>query len=75
MRLSRQHVITDIADVLYADPTELHPDTDLTDLGLDSIRLTTLVERWRAAGTRITFADLAEEPVLGLWLEQLTEHR
>ncbi|WP_028477828.1 phosphopantetheine-binding protein [Nocardia sp. CNY236] len=73
MRLSRERVIADIADVLHTEPTELHTDTDLTDLGLDSIRLTTLVDRWRASGAQVGFAELADKPVVGVWLLTLTD--
>ncbi|WP_280399515.1 phosphopantetheine-binding protein [Nocardia carnea] len=71
MALTRQQVIDDLVEVLFVEPAELAADTDLADLGLDSLRLTTLIERWRAAGLRIGFAELAEEPVLGAWFPRL----
>lgn len=71
MVLSRHGVVDDIAELLFADPAELTPDTDLAGLGLDSLRLATLVDRWRGAGARIGFAELAEEPVLGTWFARL----
>jgi bifunctional isochorismate lyase/aryl carrier protein len=71
LRLDRRRVIDDLADMLFVEPAELAADTDLADLGLDSLRLTTLVERWREAGARIGFAELAEEPVLGAWFTRL----
>ncbi|MFI9531895.1 phosphopantetheine-binding protein [Nocardia fusca] len=70
-RLDRQRVIDDLAEVLFVEPAELTADTDLADLGLDSLRLTTLVEGWRDTGARIGFAELAEEPVLGAWFTRL----
>ncbi|WP_205707946.1 hypothetical protein [Kineococcus vitellinus] len=40
-------------------------EEDLFDRGLDSVRLTTLVERRRSAGlTGLEFPDLAEQPRL-----------
>lgn len=71
MALTRQGVVEDIAELLFAEPAELTAETDLAELGLDSLRLTTLVDRWRGAGARIGFAELAEEPVLGAWFARL----
>ncbi|WP_433260065.1 phosphopantetheine-binding protein [Actinosynnema sp. CS-041913] len=66
--LSAERVRADVAELLGCDPTELTPETDLFDLGLDSVRIMGLVERWRAAGaTGLEFADLAEQPELGRW--------
>ncbi|WP_171169272.1 phosphopantetheine-binding protein [Streptomyces sp. I05A-00742] len=58
----------DVADVLGEDPADLPADEDLRDLGVDSIRLMTLVERWRARGLTVDFAELAEAaPTLDDW--------
>ncbi|UMP07615.1 phosphopantetheine-binding protein [Amycolatopsis sp. EV170708-02-1] len=46
---------------------ELRDDTRIDDLGLDSIRVMTLVDRWNDEGIEITFADLAEAPTLADW--------
>lgn len=72
MGLDRDRVIADIAEVLFAEPTELTDDTELIDLGLDSLRLATLVQRWRDSGCAVRFAELAEQPTLGAWLAHLT---
>ncbi|MEU4745863.1 phosphopantetheine-binding protein, partial [Actinosynnema sp. NPDC023658] len=66
-------VRADGADLLGLDPTEVGADADLLDLGLDSMRVMSLVERWRAAGaTGLEFADLAEDPRLERWTELVT---
>ncbi|MER6913618.1 phosphopantetheine-binding protein [Streptomyces sp. NPDC000594] len=62
-----ERLTQDVAEVLYTEPGELPADENLLDLGLDSIRLMTLVEKWRAEGARIGFADLAERPTLTEW--------
>ncbi|QFZ21536.1 phosphopantetheine-binding protein [Saccharothrix syringae] len=68
--LSVERVRADVADLLGVAPAELEPDADLLDLGLDSMRIMSLVERWRAAGaTGLEFADLAEDPRLERWAE------
>jgi aryl carrier-like protein len=66
--LTEERMRADVAELLACDPAEIDADEDLLDRGLDSIRLMTLVERWRAAGaTGLEFPDLAEEPVLSHW--------
>lgn len=66
--LTADRVRADIADLLGVEPAELDGDADLQDLGLDSMRIMSLVERWRAAGaTGLEFADLAEDPRLDRW--------
>ncbi|GAA3524838.1 hypothetical protein GCM10022222_04350 [Amycolatopsis ultiminotia] len=70
--LSVEQVRADLAELLGCETAELTPDTDLTDLGLDSMRIMGLVEKWRAAGAeRLEFADLAEDPRLRRWMELL----
>ncbi|MGA4837722.1 phosphopantetheine-binding protein [Streptomyces sp. G45] len=71
--LSPERVRADVAELLGCDPAEIGSDDDLVDLGLDSVRMMTLVERWRAQGaTTLEFPDLAERPELGHWTALLT---
>ncbi|NEC66568.1 phosphopantetheine-binding protein [Streptomyces sp. SID9727] len=66
--LSPDRVRADIAELLGCEPGEIAPDENLVDLGLDSMRIMVLVERWRAAGaTALEFPDLFEQPELGHW--------
>ncbi|MER7765249.1 phosphopantetheine-binding protein, partial [Streptomyces sp. NPDC097619] len=60
-------LLDDVADVLGAEPEEIDPDENLLDQGLDSIRLMSLVTRWRNEGARVAFVDLAERPTLREW--------
>ncbi|HEV2780404.1 MAG TPA: phosphopantetheine-binding protein [Actinophytocola sp.] len=60
----------DVAEVLHLD--EVPADQNLFEIGLDSIRLMTLLERWRAVGAEVTFLELAERPTLDGWLPLLT---
>ncbi|MFR9806879.1 phosphopantetheine-binding protein [Pseudonocardia sp. RS010] len=66
--LTADRLRADVAELLACDPAEIDPDEDLLDRGLDSVRLMSLVERWRAAGAAdLEFPDLAEQPELGHW--------
>lgn len=71
--LSPERIRADIAELLGCDPAEIGSDDNLVDLGLDSMRIMVLVERWRAAGaTTLEFPDLFELPELGHWTALLT---
>lgn len=70
--LSAGQIRADIAELLYVDPGEITDDTDLFESGLDSVRILGLVERWRSAGARADFTDLAEHPTVGAWTALLT---
>ncbi|SDI08000.1 bifunctional isochorismate lyase / aryl carrier protein [Sinosporangium album] len=61
----------DVADVLGEDASAIADDENLLELGLDSIRVMTLVERWRTAGAETNFLELAERPTLAEWWELL----
>ncbi|WP_246833616.1 phosphopantetheine-binding protein [Williamsia sp. 1138] len=68
--LSQQQVVADIADALGVSPANLSMDEDLFDAGLDSIRLMSLIEKWRTAGSAgADFPTLAAEPALGPWIK------
>ncbi|MEV0675454.1 phosphopantetheine-binding protein [Actinosynnema sp. NPDC050436] len=68
--LTADRLRTEIADVLGVDPAELSDDADLLDHGLDSMRIMSLAQRWRAAGAvGLEFADLAEDARIGRWVE------
>ncbi|WP_371495285.1 phosphopantetheine-binding protein [Kitasatospora sp. NBC_00374] len=63
----------DLADLLDEPAEEIGDDDDLRDLGLDSIRLMSLISLWRARGARVEFADLAETtPTVRAWSAYLT---
>ncbi len=73
MSLTTGKIQADVAELLGCDVAELKPETDLTDLGLDSMRIMGLVEQWRSEGAEnLEFADLAEQPNLGHWTKLLT---
>ncbi|MFJ4106929.1 phosphopantetheine-binding protein [Oerskovia enterophila] len=64
---TREQALADLVDVLGVGGSAAHEiglDDDLTDHGLDSVRLMALLERWRAAGWPVEFAQVAVEPTL-----------
>ena len=63
--LTPARIRADVAEVLYLAPEEIGDDTHLVDQGLDSVRLMTLVERWRAEGADVEFVDLADLAAAG----------
>ncbi|WP_155640695.1 isochorismatase family protein [Burkholderia pseudomultivorans] len=60
-----------VARSLRIPAAELGEHDNLIECGLDSIRMMTLVEQWRAQGCDITFVQLAEQPTLGAWTQML----
>lgn len=71
--LSPERIRADIAELLDCDPADIAPEENLVDLGLDSMRIMVLVERWRAAGAAtLDFPDLAEKPELAHWTAVVT---
>jgi aryl carrier-like protein len=71
--LTEQVVRADVAELLHLLPEEVLDADNLFEFGLDSIRLATLLERWRDAGAEIGFVDLAEQPTLAHWLPLLVD--
>lgn len=59
----------DIAAVLRESPDAVVAGENLVDLGLDSIRIMTLAERWSGPSVRVEFEDLAEMPELNHWFD------
>ncbi len=64
----------DVAEILEIPVHEIAADEDLLDLGLDSVRLMFLVQRWSDAGGSADFGELAERPVLNHWVMVLGGH-
>lgn len=63
-----------VAALLEVPARELLDDENLMYSGLDSIRLMSLLERWRRAGAVTTFVELAERPTLADWWKLLAAH-
>jgi aryl carrier-like protein len=64
---TREQALADLVDVLGAGGSAAHEiglDDDLMDHGLDSVRLMALLDRWRAVGWPVEFAQVAAQPTL-----------
>lgn len=57
----------EVAKMLEMPKSDLGLDDNLLYAGLDSIRLMSLLERWKRAGAQLTFVQLAEHPTLVQW--------
>ncbi|MFK4098781.1 phosphopantetheine-binding protein [Streptomyces sp. NPDC019531] len=63
----------DLAECLFLEPGEVDLQDSPFAAGLDSLRIVTLLEGWRAAGADVTFVDLAECTSFAQWWQLLTE--
>ena len=75
--ITLQEVHELVAQLLREPVESIETDEDLLNRGLDSVRIMSLVEKWRREGKEITFADLAENPTVVDWYRLLspqTEH-
>ncbi|WP_238009494.1 salicylate synthase [Dactylosporangium sp. AC04546] len=63
------------AELTEEDPDDIGADDNLFELGLESIALMRLVQRWRQDGIEVNFAELAERPTLNGWAELLRSRR
>ncbi|WP_190127589.1 phosphopantetheine-binding protein [Streptomyces mashuensis] len=74
--LTVERIRADVADVLGEDPADIPDDENLVDHGLDSVRIMTLIERWkREHGVEAAFVDLAGEPAIERWAPLLGAER
>ena len=58
---------SDVAAALGEPVSSIDDHESLVDLGLDSIRIMSLVEQWRGGGFTPSYLDLAAEPTLAAW--------
>ncbi|WP_017149594.1 isochorismatase [Bacillus bingmayongensis] len=67
-----QLVREQVAELLRESLADIGDDEDLLNRGLDSVRIMSLVEKWRQKGVEVTFADLAERPTIYDWFNLLS---
>lgn len=66
-----ERVRADAAHILAEPAEDIDPAESLFDRGMDSVRMMSLMEQWRAAGVEVDFADLAEQPTVDAWVALL----
>jgi aryl carrier-like protein len=66
---------TAVAEIMGSEPEEIPGDANLVHLGLDSLGMMRLVNRWRRGGMRVSSRTLASEPTLEAWHRHLKELR
>ncbi|AHD05399.1 isochorismatase [Paenibacillus larvae] len=70
--LTLELVRKQVAELLYESLEGISDYEDLIHRGLDSVRIMSLVEKWRLIGADITFARLAERPTISDWWSLLS---
>ncbi|OCX61281.1 hypothetical protein BFP70_01500 [Thioclava sp. SK-1] len=58
---------TDVAQALFMAPDDIGMEDNLGDLGLDSMRIMTLVLGWQDKGLTANFLSFAEDQTLAAW--------
>ncbi|WP_333767825.1 phosphopantetheine-binding protein [Streptomyces sp. IBSBF 2435] len=56
-----------VAAKIGTEPGAIAPDANLVLLGLGSLEMMQLVNRWRRDGLPVSFRELAAEPTLDAW--------
>ncbi|WP_166243335.1 isochorismatase family protein [Paenibacillus turpanensis] len=69
---SEPEIRRQVAELLGVESKVIADEDNLMDLGLDSVRMMSLVEKWRREGAEVTFVELAEEPTLSRWWKLLS---
>nr|WP_092069133.1 phosphopantetheine-binding protein [Dendrosporobacter quercicolus]NSL47358.1 isochorismatase [Dendrosporobacter quercicolus DSM 1736]SDL86552.1 Aryl carrier domain-containing protein [Dendrosporobacter quercicolus] len=65
--LTLQLVRQQVAELLDEGPSDIDDNEDLIDRGLDSIRIMSLVQKWRGIGVDVTFMKLGKKPTISNW--------
>lgn len=65
--LTLERMRADVAKLLEEDLADVAVDDNLIDLGLDSMRMLSLVLEWSKTGIALEFSDLAEHTTLRQW--------
>ncbi|AZA12117.1 phosphopantetheine-binding protein [Corynebacterium gerontici] len=70
--LTKEQVISDIARFLNITEERLDLERPLPEQGLDSLRMITLIETWRASGITVDFQTLMSLATAKAWIEELS---
>ncbi|WP_026918294.1 phosphopantetheine-binding protein [Gordonia shandongensis] len=71
--LTRESIVEDLAAMTGVPSTQIADGDDIADLGLDSVRLMSLIEKWRATGAEhVDVVALSSDSRVGSWIDLLT---
>jgi aryl carrier-like protein len=62
-----------VAGIIGTEPSTIPDDANLILLGVDSLGMMRLINRFRRAGVRVSPGDLAAEPTLAAWQRRVSE--
>lgn len=65
--LSLHQMRAQVRELLDEPELSIGEHDNLIELGLDSVRIMNLLERWRRVGAQVSFVELAERPTLADW--------
>lgn len=65
--LTLEKLRLDIAEILGEDPSAIGDNDHLPDLGLDSMRIMSLLMQWDAEGISVDFTELTDHSTLAGW--------
>ncbi len=71
--VDKQQVLTQIYELTPFIETDIADDTNLLELGLDSMAIMQLLNQWRNQGSCVTFVQLVEAPTLASWQRLLSQ--
>ncbi|WP_217626467.1 phosphopantetheine-binding protein [Alloyangia pacifica] len=67
MSLTQDKMRADIAEALEIAPEEITAEANLFDLGLDSMRLMSLVMTWQEADEKADLSEIWEHQTFAAW--------
>jgi bifunctional isochorismate lyase/aryl carrier protein len=65
--VNREQMRHEVAEQMGLEPPEVADDDNLIALGMESIAIMTLVNRWRRLGLDVSFTELVEHPTFAGW--------
>jgi aryl carrier-like protein len=75
MAITLERMRTDIAAMIHEDPDAIGLNDNLMDLGLDSMRVMSLLVKWTEAGVDFDFGEAAENFTLAAWWDAVQRHQ
>lgn len=65
--MTREEMRHEVAEQMGLGPQDVPDDENLIALGMESISIMTLVNRWRRLGLDVSFTELVEHPTFAGW--------